>query len=258
MAAREEELIVSSVIPAPPDEVFAWHLRPAAFERLQPPWERVEIVAREGTIRDGDRLRVKMFVGGLPVRWTALHRDFVEGRRFVDVQEEGPFAAWTHTHETRPVDGTATEYVDHVRYRLPFGALGRALAGRPVRRRLARMFAFRHARLAGDLAAHRRAALQPMRIVVSGASGLVGRELCAFLATGGHSVERLVRRGPGADRIVWDPRAGAIEADRLEGADAIVHLAGENIGQRWTQAARRRIRDSRVDGTRLLARRFRD
>jgi len=253
MAAREEELVVSTVMPAPPEEVFAWHLRPGALERLQPPWERVRVVTREGTVRDGDRTQLEMRMGGLPVRWTALHRDFVDGQRFVDVQEEGPFAAWEHAHEVRPAADGATEYVDHVRYRLPLGALGRAVAGRAVRRRLERMFAFRHARLEGDLARHRQAALGPLRVAVTGATGLLGEQLCAFLATGGHTVVRLVRRDPGADRVLWDPAAGTIDAARLEGVDAIVHLAGENVGQRWTAAARRRIRDSRVEGTRLLA-----
>ncbi len=92
-------------------------------------------------------------------------------------------------------------------------------------------------------------------VAISGASGLVGAALADFLEAGGHSVLRLVRRPAGGAReISWDPRQGAIEAGKLEGIDAVVHLAGESIaGGRWTAARKERIRSSRVQGTRLIA-----
>ena len=92
-----------------------------------------------------------------------------------------------------------------------------------------------------------------MRILVSGSSGLVGSALVPFLTTSGHSVTRLVRSSPGKDEARWDPAAGTIDAASLEGHDAVVHLAGENIAERWTPERKARIKDSRVKGTRLLA-----
>jgi uncharacterized protein len=95
-----------------------------------------------------------------------------------------------------------------------------------------------------------------MRIAISGASGLVGSALAASLASDGHAVLPLVRPQslPTPDGIAWDPERGAIEAAKLEGVDAVVHLAGENIASgRWTKERKRRIRDSRVQGTRLVA-----
>jgi len=94
------------------------------------------------------------------------------------------------------------------------------------------------------------------RIVVSGASGLVGSALTASLEAAGHHVVRLVRRqvAPGAREIAWDPVAGRIDAEALCGLDALVHLAGENIAAgRWTAGRKERIRASRVQGTRLIA-----
>jgi uncharacterized protein (TIGR01777 family) len=92
-----------------------------------------------------------------------------------------------------------------------------------------------------------------MRILVTGASGLVGSALVPYLTTGGHTVVRLGRGGGGADTIQWDPAAGAIERAALEGFDAVVHLAGESVsGGRWTTEKKARIRDSRRDGTRVL------
>lgn len=95
-----------------------------------------------------------------------------------------------------------------------------------------------------------------MRVVVSGASGLVGRALVRALLQKNHEVLRLVRReAAGPDEVTWIPEAGTIDASRLEGADAVVHLAGENIASgRWTPKVKGRIRSSRVRGTATLAR----
>jgi uncharacterized protein (TIGR01777 family) len=90
-------------------------------------------------------------------------------------------------------------------------------------------------------------------IVVSGSSGLVGSSLVPFLTSGGHRVVRLVRRAPTQGEIQWDPGGGRVDTGQLEGIDAVVHLAGANIGARWTTARKRSIRDSRVRGTRLLS-----
>jgi len=94
-----------------------------------------------------------------------------------------------------------------------------------------------------------------MKIAVTGASGLVGSALVAALEDGGHRVVRLVRRQPEGDgEVRWDPAAGVLDPADLEGVDAVVHLAGESIASGpWTRERKRRIRDSRVDGTRLVA-----
>lgn len=97
-----------------------------------------------------------------------------------------------------------------------------------------------------------------MRILVTGSSGLIGSALVASLEGDGHSVVRLVRRpAPSADEVTWDPVAGTIDASRLAGIDAAVHLAGEGIGaKRWTREQKQRITESRVRGTTLLASTF--
>jgi hypothetical protein len=94
-----------------------------------------------------------------------------------------------------------------------------------------------------------------MRILVSGSSGLIGGALCAWLPSRGHSAVRLVRRAAkGASEIAWDPAAGTLDAGALAGVDAVVHLAGAGIAdERWTDARKRVLRDSRVRSTALLA-----
>jgi len=92
-----------------------------------------------------------------------------------------------------------------------------------------------------------------MHIAVSGSSGLVGSALLPFLTAGGHRVTRLVRKDAGVGEIPWDPAGGVRELSHLEGVDAVVHLAGENIAAgRWTAARKGKIRRSRVEGTQRL------
>ncbi len=95
-----------------------------------------------------------------------------------------------------------------------------------------------------------------MNVLISGATGLIGSALVPELEANGHTVTRLSRSGSGADTVRWDPSAGTIDGD-LEGTEAVVHLAGESIAQgRWSPDKKRRILDSRVQGTRLLAERI--
>jgi uncharacterized protein (TIGR01777 family) len=99
-----------------------------------------------------------------------------------------------------------------------------------------------------------------MKVVVSGATGLVGRALVKSLLAEGHTVTKLVRggaqefRAPNTTAVRWAPERGQLDAEALEGHDAIVHLAGEPVSEgRWTAEKKRRIIDSRVESTRLLS-----
>lgn len=95
----------------------------------------------------------------------------------------------------------------------------------------------------------------PMKILVTGTNGLIGSDLVPFLEARGHRVIRLIRErlGRDASTIIWHPDTGEVESQLLDGFDAVVHLAGENIADaRWTPQKKALIRDSRVRGTRLL------
>jgi len=95
-----------------------------------------------------------------------------------------------------------------------------------------------------------------MKVAVSGSHGLIGNALCNYLASSGHTVFRIVRgRSTGdSNSITWDPKAGTIDKEKLNGIDAVVHLAGENIASgRWTAEQKRKIKESRITGTSLIA-----
>ena len=245
-------------IDAPAETVFRWHAQPNALRRLTPPWEAIkeDIAESSAGITVGARAVLRFRIGPMYRLWVSEHRTF-DDKNFVfsDEQVKGPFQHWYHVHRFEPDGPEACYLEDRVEYTLPFGRLGKMFAGGFVEKRLDRMFAYRHRITAQDLALHS-ATKKPMTVIVTGSNGLVGSALVSFLTTGGHRVIRLVRSPQQAreSTALWDPSKGVIDASALEGADAVVHLAGENISQgRWTTAKKQRIRDSRINGTRLLS-----
>ncbi|MEO7521260.1 MAG: TIGR01777 family oxidoreductase [Gemmatimonas sp.] len=242
-------------VPYPVETLFAWHERPGAFTRLSPPWDKIVVLEHTGGIRDGARVVLEVHTGPLPTKWTLQHRDYIANRQFRDVMLNGPFDFWTHTHAfASAADGSTLE--DHIEYALPLGGVGNLVAGDYAESTLARVFAYRHEVTTADLARHAEFAPRPrMRIAITGASGFIGTALAAFLSTGGHDVLRIGRGpvSPGKTDISWDPERGKLDAKSLDGVDAVIHLAGASIAERWTPEHRRAIRESRVEGTSLLA-----
>lgn len=92
-----------------------------------------------------------------------------------------------------------------------------------------------------------------MRVLIAGAGGLIGSVVVGDLASKGHEIVRLVRREPGPGEVRWDPDAGTIDAEGLEGFDAVIDVATMPWPARWSSAAKRRIYDNRVQSYRLLA-----
>jgi len=247
----------TSRFPFPAEEVFAWHARPLALERLTPPWERFVVERRVGGIRDGGEVWIRQRFGGLWFRWHSRHSGYVEGRQFVDAAIRGPFPRWEHTHTVTPEGPAESTLRDHIVYTFPLSSVGELLLGRGVHRRLDRAFHYRHDTVRRDLSRHHRFTDRgPLRVAISGASGFLGSNLAAFLSTCGHAVYRLVRREADApNQITWSPAAGKIDAAALERMDAVVHLSGESLEHgRWTPKRKEAIRGSRVESTRLLAR----
>lgn len=244
---------LSTELPSPAAAAYAWHGRPGAFERLIPPWDDVKVVERSGGLENG-RVVLDVPVGPTRQRWVAQHQGGTPGLEFVDRQVEGPFASWVHTHRFEPLDLARCTMLDRIDYQLPFGAAGQIGAG-SVRHRLERTFRYRHRTLRDDLTAIALYGPQISRTVaITGATGLIGRALIPFLTAAGHRVRRVTRTSSQPDDIIWDPASGRLDPAALEGIDAVIHLAGESIADtRWTEGQKRKILESRVKGTTLLA-----
>ncbi|HOD14654.1 MAG TPA: TIGR01777 family oxidoreductase [Spirochaetota bacterium] len=247
---KADRFLKRSVFPVPAERLFAWHMRPGALQRLAPPWEWVEVL-EEAPPGEGSRAVFRIKAGPFRIKWTAVHSGIVPGREFIDTQLRGPFSFWRHTHRFITEDASSCSLVDEILYRQRGGPAGRMLLGGFTRKKLARMFEYRHRIIREDLASTVR---KPSTIVVTGASGLIGHSLVPYLTTRGHTVTRLVRGTPlRRDEARWDPDRGSLDFS-LENNDAVIHLAGEPIGTgRWSAGKKSGIISSRVRGTRLIA-----
>ncbi|WP_319593473.1 TIGR01777 family oxidoreductase [Georgenia thermotolerans] len=273
----------TTVLPYPRAQVYAWFERPGALVRLSPPFGGSVLAEPSDGIRDGSIARLGITAPGLlgatleagaravpwpaavPARlrrpeldWTARHDRYDPPQMFRDTMVRGPLGHWVHTHRFVDSADGGTIMTDHIDYGVPGEQLlpGRAAdaAARAMRPALERIFAYRAAQVHADLDFHAAHAGTPRTIAVAGASGLIGRQLCALLTGGGHRVLRLVRRRAAApDEIAWDPAAGTLDEEALREVDVVVNLAGRFIGGRFTPEAKAEIRNSRVDGTTLLA-----
>ncbi len=242
---------------ADPSAVFAWHERPGAFESLSPPWVDVEVVERTGGILDGGEVLLSIGRAPLNVRWRLMHRDYIRGEQFKDVQISGPFESWTHTHKFTAQSDGGCVLEDTIEFQLPQLPLP-WLPGFLIKEELRRMFNYRE-----DILTHQ-VALEGqeekcMQVAITGSHGLIGSTLVPLLTTRGHQVRRMVRRGndgkeAGKTDIEWSASSEWDADTHLQGVDAVVHLAGESIASgRWTDEKKRAIRDSRIEGTRALS-----
>ena len=256
-------------VPVSAAELFRWHARPGAFQRLAPPWQPVSLRRHDG-IRDGDRAVIRLGPAAVGVDWTAEHGGYDDGCldgdgacQFEDTQVSGPFAAWHHVHRMLPsAEGSVLE--DDVTFRLPLAPVSEAVGGRLALGQVERLFAYRHRVTHEDLRRHAEAGSPPLTVAITGASGTIGTALTAFLQGGGHTVVRMVRRraevgsrGPQDRAVFWNVEHGEIDLGALADAapDAVVHLAGEPVTSLdGTTGARRRIWESRTQGTQLLSR----
>lgn len=241
-----------SPLPTSAQGLFDYHCNPGAFQRLTPPWEKVEVEEEDRGIEEGQVRH--LLIGPKPfcLRWKALHENFQAGRQFVDRQLQGPFKSWTHLHHFEDREEGGALLRDQIEYELPFKLPLTSL----LEKHLDRMFAYRHRQTARDLALIDSypgplSGGRALRVGITGAGGFVGSALSSFLGVAGHQVVPL-KRGYGKAKegtAIWWPEP---DLESLEGLDAVVHLAGETVGQLWTKKAREEIYYSRVEGTKRL------
>lgn len=239
-------------LPFSAQDVFAWHLRPTALQRLLPPYRKVKIIHRSGGPDEiGSQVAMQVQMGLLKFTWVLGHRNFIEGKEFTDYQIKGPFRAYEHRHQVIAKDARSCELIDEITYEMPCG-LNLSL----IQKEMDKLFAFRYGVIRGDLELLSRYQTKPLRILLSGASGLIGKPLEALLGSAGHDVVRLVRdqRLVNKHAIYWDPQHEAFNIQEFEGFDAVIHLAGENIASGfWTSKRKQSLFVSRCRDSWLLS-----
>ena len=136
--------VKESHIGASAERVFAFHEEKDAFERLQPPWQKTEIVTPPSSLAVGTRVVLRTRIGPLWQTIEAEHIAYEPGRMFADKMNRGPFASWVHKHIVTPHGPHESTLIDDIDYELPLGALGRLFGAAFARRELERLFAYRH------------------------------------------------------------------------------------------------------------------
>lgn len=239
----------ATTLPFQLDDVWSWHTRPGALTRLTPPGFAKVIAEPAGGLTDGSLATLQLrYLPGNFGKWTAQMR-VGPGTRFEDRATSGPFKGWHHVHNFEG-QGSATLMTDEIEFELPAFLPDGGL----VNGTLARMMEYRRSQVHDDLAFGASHNNGPLRIAMSGASGLIGTQLKAMLTALGHSVTPIVRgsvKVPGA--IAMDAATAWIDEEALAGIEVVIHLAGEPIGGRFTTAHKARILNSRIGPTKLLA-----
>ena len=242
-------------------QIWDWYNSDGAFRRIMPEWEGIQPI-NAGRLVDGDETIFKVKMGPLRQKWVARHHSVVPGESFADRMIKGPFGAWNHHHEFESKSGQMTSVIDNVEYKLPLHIFTGWSAGFTVLPRMKQMFEFRSVRVANDLKQIQATAKLPrQRILVSGSTGMIGLQLCAFLEAAGHDVHRLLRPSTklpsdvDSTKVVkWNDLTGEILEGDMNGFDSIIHLAGAGIGdKRWSKKRLKLIRDSRIIPTENLA-----
>jgi uncharacterized protein len=148
-----EKFTFRSKMPASAAQVYRFHAEPGALERLTPPWEKAMVVARTGGIEQpGSTVTLRVTVGPFSQNWVSEHTACEPGKMFLDVMRSGPFRRWEHTHRFITETEHSSWLEDTVEYEFPVGWLGQLFGSAYTRRRLQRMFEWRHKTTAEQLA----------------------------------------------------------------------------------------------------------
>ncbi|MFW6075036.1 MAG: SRPBCC family protein, partial [Chloroflexota bacterium] len=221
----------SSQIPVPRHYLWEVYSRPGMFERLTPPWQRLQTVWQRGGIAPGDERMLRVKLGPVWTPWHVVHHDWEPGWFFSDEQVRGPFRHWFHRHRFDDAADGGVILTDDIEFELPPYPVASLLGEAVVRQQLRRMFRHRHRRSFHDVVLHHRYVERPRRSVLLRApEGPLKRGLTWFLRAGGHSVSEDETRPDVV--ILVDPRGTASPTvPTLEGTPAlaiVVSPAGMN------------------------------
>ena len=263
-----ELFVYCNSIEAPSTQVFGWHCRDGAFERLNPPWRPFIVKERKGDIDTGGYVTIQMplIKHIISITWILKHIDYIEGKQFRDIQISGPFSSWSHTHLFKSKDAASSILEDRIEYSLPLGILGKVFSQTMVKKKLKEMFEYRHTITSQDIPIHNNSVrwkrsnsnIIPITILLTGSTGFIGSSLASFLTAGGYKIVRLLRspspqfENNAQKSVPWDPISGSLYLPSIEGVDAVVNLTGENIYGRWTKEKKKKILLSRVHITKFL------
>ena len=260
----------SSDFPVSVEQLFAYHEQAGAISRLIPPWDNIQVTQSSDSLAVGSIVQIQSKLGPLTQSILAKHTDYRSNEWFVDEMLSGPFAKWRHQHQFESLGTFRARLTDSIEYQLPAAPLTNPLS-RWVQNKLESMFQFRHRITADDLNLSEaleplgfNPKVRPVKIGISGSSGLIGRRTIELARVLGIDVIRSIRSERierGSKTLERWPRgvqnAAEDQLQAFEDLDAWIHLGGVGIAdRRWNGRHKKAIRDSRIESTSRLVHRL--
>ncbi len=246
-----------SLINRSQEEIFSWHLKDRMLERCIPPYENVEVLNSEGRPNlIGSRISVRAkFLGFFSTTVNLEYTDFFPNESFRIISKDGLLRELKYEMVITPQSAYTSEIIDSFVFSHSFPRIFNPIICRILRKRLSRILTYKHEMIDHDIGMLGKYPFEkPLKVLISGAHGLIGQNLAYFLEFAGHDVWHLSRLGSKEEKtVIWNPKTGECDARQFEGFDVMVHLAGENIGKgRWTKKKKERVLKSRSKGTENL------
>ena len=252
---KPNKFAVRLLIQAEKDAVYLWHLNRASFSRSLPSWERATVLSREEL--PGRQVRVVVVYQKAFRRVKAVFRiHYPIGGQIIRIKEEsGTVKSLDFQIEIKSLGENLYELLERVEYTLSWPKIFPGIRKKRFDKRFQRFFDYKHEIMIRDLELLKHP-VKPLKILVSGSKGLIGSSLVEYLEAFGHEVWKLVRKKEdvkGHFDILCNIESGEVNRSSLEGFDAVVHLWGRSIQDRWTSKNKQEIQESRYEATKQLS-----
>jgi len=237
------------------DAGYLWHLKKVCFSRSLPSWERGRVISIEEL--EGRQVRLTVLYEKTFRKIKAVFRiHYPIGTQLIRIKEEsGSFKALDFQIEIKSLGENLYELIERVEYNLAWPKFFSNFRKKRFEKRLSRFFEYKHEVMLQDLFDLKHS-VAPLKILVTGSSGLIGSGLVEFLEMLGHKVYRLVRSQSEVKTpfdIYYHLEGGEVNRSELEGFDAVVHLWGKSIQDSWSAKNKKEIFSSRVEVTKQLS-----
>lgn len=238
-------------------EIFDWHLRCRKLERCIPPFEKTEVISSEGSpdkIGSEFSVRSKVF-GFFSLKQVLQYHEFTQNESYALHLKKRALGFYNYSTQITRQEPHASEIIDQFEFFLNCPQFFSPFLTKYLKKRMGRALAYKHELIDYDIGMLQKYPFEkPLRILMSGSHGLIGKNVGYFLEFAGHDVWHLSRRKENKTKTVfWNSETGECNPENFEAFDVVIHLAGENIGKGWwTKKKKDKILKSRYEGTKNL------
>jgi uncharacterized protein (TIGR01777 family) len=244
-----------TLIKAEKDDIYHWHSQKASFSRSFPPWEKATILSLEDL--PGRQVRVTVLFKRFFGKRKAVFRvHYPIGSQTIRIKEEcGSIKSLDFQIEIKSLGENLYELLEKGEYKLSYPFWFESSRKRRFEKRVKRLFEYKHEVMQRDIS-FMKDVKTPLKILITGAGGLIGSALSEFLDMIGHNVYRLVRKKgevKSSKDIFYNLETGEVDRSQLEDFDSVVHLLGKSIQVSWTKKHKKEILESRFGVTEQIA-----